>query len=80
MCRLTVSLGLVWLFLALGACAVTPVPPAGPYAETDNDTVHRLFVTKVYPGHGLLSRDDFQQLAEAGFTTVVARWKDNIPA
>ena len=40
----------------------------------------RLFVTKVYPGHGVLSHDDFEQLADAGFTTVVNRWHENVPA
>jgi hypothetical protein len=39
----------------------------------------RLFVTKVYPGHGRLTEADFRQLADAGFTVVVNRWLEDIP-
>ena len=45
----------------------------------ENRRGHRFFVTKVYPGQGVLSQEDFEQLADAGFTTVVNRWKVNVP-
>jgi hypothetical protein len=39
----------------------------------------RLFVTKCYPAHGRLSDQDFQQLADAGFTVAVNMWKEDVP-
>jgi hypothetical protein len=47
-------------------------PSVGPGA--------RIFVTKCYPGHGLLTPADFAQLADAGFTVVVDMWKADLTA
>ncbi|MBI3921828.1 MAG: hypothetical protein HY318_10470, partial [Armatimonadetes bacterium] len=38
----------------------------------------RLFVTKVHPGHGRLTEQDFRQLADAGFTVAVDRWIEDV--
>jgi len=40
----------------------------------------RLFVTKCFPRHGKLSDEDFRQLADAGFTVVVNKWQEDVPA
>jgi hypothetical protein len=40
----------------------------------------RLFVTKVHPGHGHLTEQDFNQLRDAGFTVAVDRWIEDIPS
>ena len=40
----------------------------------------RLFVTKCFPRHGKLSKEDFRQLADAGFTVVVNKWQEDVPA
>ena len=40
----------------------------------------RLFITKCYPRHGKLNDADFRQLADAGFTVVVNKWPEDVPA
>ena len=71
--------GLASLALALGVGAGVSAEATGTSAEAGTRP-HRIFVTKVYPGRGVLSGADFAQLADAGFTTVVARWKRDVPA
>ena len=39
----------------------------------------RLFITKCFPAHGELSRQDFHQLRDAGFTVVVNKWVVDLP-
>lgn len=39
----------------------------------------RLFTTKVYPGHGILSQADFDQIANAGFDVALNRWIEDVP-
>lgn len=39
----------------------------------------RLFLTKCYPARGLLTEKDFRQLADAGFTVVVNRFRMDVP-
>jgi hypothetical protein len=34
----------------------------------------RIFVPKVHPAHGDLTKDDFKQLADAGFTVIARKW------
>jgi hypothetical protein len=53
--------------------------PEDPICAKWVNPKHRIFITKIYPGHGILSSSDFRQLADAGFTAVVDRWADDLP-
>ena len=37
-------------------------------------------MTKCYPVHGRLAERDFRQLADAGFTVIVNKWTEDVPA
>jgi len=54
--------------------------PATAFASQPIQAGDRLFMTKVYPGHGRLSTQDFQQIADAGFDVAVNVWVEDLPA
>lgn len=60
----------------LGQLFMQPAPAgAQPLQPPSIDEGARIFVTKCHPAHGELTEADFQQLAEAGFTVAVNKWK-----
>ena len=77
--KLTVVLCWAFLCVSLNANSNAPMPGAKTCSRVPQSS-YRIFVTKVYPGRGVLSAADFKQLADAGFTTVVARWKRDLTA